>query len=107
MPGAAAVVVLIVRVEVVLLLPEGVTSDGLRAQVTPLIPEEQMRATALWNPFSAAMLTVEVAELPAATVEGDAVVAAIWKPGVDPDSTVNVSAAMREMLPDTPDTVNG
>jgi hypothetical protein len=63
-PGAAPVVALIVRVEVALLLPEGVTSGGLRAQVKPLTLEEQVRATALWNPLSAAMLTVEVAEPP-------------------------------------------
>ena len=84
------------------LVPEGVTDVGLRVQVTPLTTEEQVSATALLNPFTGAMVTVEVAELPGATVAGVVAVAEIWKSGVSPDSTVNVSAAMRERLPDTP-----
>ena len=67
--------VLIVNAEVPLVLPEGVTDAGFRLQVTPLTPESHVIATALLNPFSAATVTVEVAEPPAATVVGDAAVA--------------------------------
>ena len=76
-PGARAVVVLIVNVEVPLVVPEGATDAGLRLHVTPLTPESQVMATALLNPPRAATVTVEVAEPPADTVGGDTAVAEI------------------------------
>ena len=101
MPSAVAADVSMVKVDVAL-VPERVTDVGLRMQVTPLTADEQVSATTLLNPFTGAMVTVEVAEKPGATVAGDVAEAEIWKSGVGPDSTVNVSAAMRERLPDTP-----
>ena len=68
---------MMVKVEVGLVLLEGVTDVGVRLHVTVVTPELQVSATALLNPFSGAMVTVEVAELPGATVAGDAVVAEI------------------------------
>jgi hypothetical protein len=96
--------VLIVNAAVALVLPAGVTDVGLRAQVTPLITEEHVSATALLNPLIAAMLTVDVAELPGSTAAGEATVVETWKSGVDPDFMVKVSAPMCEMLPDTAET---
>jgi hypothetical protein len=65
-----------VKVDVAL-VPEGVTDVGLRVQVTLLTKEEQVSATALLNPFTDAMVTVEVAEVPGATVAGVVAVAEI------------------------------
>lgn len=76
-PSATAVVVLMVRVEVGLVLPDGVNDVGLRLHVTPLVTEEQVSATALLKPFNAPTVTVEVVELPGATVAGEAAVAEI------------------------------
>ena len=76
-PSGVPDVVLIVKVEVGLVPPEGVTDAGLRLQVTPLTPEAQVSATALLNPFRAAMVTVDIAEFPGATVPGEAAVAEI------------------------------
>lgn len=104
--GATVAVVLIVRIEVTPVLPEDVTDFGLRLQVTPATAELHVSATTLLNPLSDAMLIVDVAELPAATVVGDVPAAEIWKSGVVPDSTINGSAAIRVRFPDTPDTVS-
>ena len=76
-PSTVPDVVLIVKVEVRLVPPEGVTDAGLRPQVTLLAPETQVSATALLNPFRAAMVTVDVAEFPGATVAGEVAVAEI------------------------------
>lgn len=53
-----------VKVEVGLVPFEGVTDVGLKLQLTALTPELQVSATPLLNPFSAATVTVEVAEFP-------------------------------------------
>jgi hypothetical protein len=103
-PAAKDAVVFIVKLEVELVLPEGVTDVGLRLHVIPLL-EEHVSATALLNPPTAVTVTVEVAEPPGATVAGEAALAEIWKSAVVPDSTVNVSAAMCERLPEIPVTM--
>jgi hypothetical protein len=66
-----------VKIDVALMLPEGITDAGLSVQFMPLTTAEQVSATALLNPFTGAMLTLEVAEPPGATVAGDAAVAEI------------------------------
>jgi hypothetical protein len=76
-PRAAPVDVVIVKLDMGLELPEGMTEVGLRLQVTPLPPGSQVSATALLKPFNAAMVTVEVAEFPGGTVAGEAGVAEI------------------------------
>lgn len=75
-PAATDVVVVIVKVEVGLVVPDGVSEAGLGLQVSPLT-EEQVSATALLKPFNAATVTVEVAEPPGATVAGEVAVAEI------------------------------
>lgn len=98
---------MIVNVAGALELPEGVTELGLREQVRPLrLATVQARDTALLNALTAATLTVDVAEFPGATVAGDGELAEISKSG-DVASTIKVSAALREMFPDTPVTVIG
>jgi len=57
--------------------PEGVTEVGLRLHVTPLATEENVSATPLLNPLIGEIFTVEVAEPPGATVNGDGVSAEI------------------------------
>lgn len=71
-PSAVAVVVLTVKIEVLFVLPEGVTVTGVRLQVTSLAPEEQLSTTALLNPSTEAILTVELVDPPGAMVAGDA-----------------------------------
>ena len=81
-PNAAPAGALIVNVAGALELPEGVTELGFREQVRPLrLGTVQPRYTALLNPSMAAMLTVEVAEFPGATVAGDEELAEISKSG--------------------------
>jgi hypothetical protein len=70
--------VVIVNVDVAL-LKEGVTEGGLKLQVTPLTKPEQERLTALLNPLSGAIVTVDVEDAPAVIVPGENGVAEIWK----------------------------
>jgi hypothetical protein len=88
-------------VDVGLKVLEGVTELKLRLQVIPGTPVEQASATALLNPFNDVTVTVEVAEPPATTVDGDAGEAEIWKSG-NPGATVKLSAAMCARMPDAP-----
>jgi len=101
-PDVAAVVGSVATVRVVVPLP--LTVAGLNEQVAPCGRPEQLRVTVPLKLFSDAIVTVDVALLPAEMLAGLKAVAEIPKSGVLP-VTVRVSVVVLTVEPAVPVTV--